>query len=79
MIFLQNEMISEIDEALLSYEKTVAVASEEGVDVATKNVRYEWTYVQSVFFSSTIITTVGKTIDNQKKVEKESKILTLML
>ena len=52
-------MITEIDDALLSYEKTIAVASEEGVDVATKEVRYEWTYVQSVFFSSTIITTVG--------------------
>ena len=53
-------MITEIDDALLSYEKTIAVASEEGVDVATKEVRYEWTYVQAVFFSSTIITTVGK-------------------
>ena len=53
-------MITEIDNALLNYEKTVAVASEEGVDVATKEVRYEWTYVQSVFFSSTIITTVGE-------------------
>lgn len=36
------------------------MASEEGIDIGTKEVRYEWTYVQSVFFSSTIITTVGK-------------------
>ncbi len=54
-------MITDIDNALLSYEQTIAVASEEGVDVTTKEVRYEWTYVQSVFFSSTIITTVGET------------------
>jgi len=49
-------VITEIDDALLSYEKTIAVASEEGVDVATKEVRYEWTYVQvsisSTFYSS---------------------------
>jgi hypothetical protein len=54
-------VITDIDNALLSYEQTIAVASEEGVDVTTKEVRYEWTYVQSVFFSSTIITTVGET------------------
>jgi hypothetical protein len=55
-------VITDIDNALLSYEQTIAVASEEGVDVTTKEVRYEWTYVQSVFFSSTIITTVGESL-----------------
>lgn len=60
---LKDHLITEIDEALLSYEKTVAVASEEGIDIGTKEVRYEWTYVQSVFFSSTIITTVGETFE----------------
>ena len=59
----QDQVITDIDNALLSYEQTIAVASEEGVDVTTKEVRYEWTYVQSVFFSSTIITTVGKTFN----------------
>jgi hypothetical protein len=34
----QDNVITEIDNALLSYEKTIAVASNEGVDVATKEV-----------------------------------------
>ncbi len=46
----QDNVITEIDNALLNYEKTVAVASGEGVDVATKEVRYEWTYVQGPMF-----------------------------
>ncbi len=49
-----------LDQALLSYERTLAVAAGEGINVTHKDeLRYKWTYVQSVFFSSTIITTVG--------------------
>ena len=46
--------------ALLDYEKTVGVAASAGLEIATKEINYQWTYVQSVFFTSTIITTVGE-------------------
>jgi len=53
-------MVNQIDSALLDYEGMVAKASGAGINVTTKQVLYKWTYVQSVFFSSTIITTVGE-------------------
>ena len=53
-------MVRRVDSALLDYEGTVAEAVDEGINVTNKRVQYKWTYVQSVFFSSTIITTVGK-------------------
>ena len=56
-----DDVINKLEDALSSYEKTVSVASIEGLDIATKEINYQWTYVQSVFFTSTIITTVGKT------------------
>ena len=52
-------MVQKVDDALLNYERTVAVAAGEGIDVGTKNFPYKWTYIQSIFFASTIITTVG--------------------
>ncbi len=55
-----DNVINTVDRALLDYEGTVAVAAGEGMDILTKDVEYQWTYVQSVFFTSTIITTVGK-------------------
>ncbi len=55
-----DNVINTVDRALLEYEETVAVAAGEGMDLLTKEIEYQWTYVQSVFFTSTIITTVGK-------------------
>lgn len=55
-----DKVIKELDEALLDYEKTVGTAATAGLEIATKEIKYQWTYVQSVFFTSTIITTVGK-------------------
>lgn len=49
-----------IDKKLLEYEQTVAVAANEGIDMKTKDYVYQWSYIQSVFFSSTILTTIGK-------------------
>ncbi|CAB4062512.1 KCNKN [Lepeophtheirus salmonis] len=48
-----------LDNALLEYERAVSVAADEGVDIETKTIVYQWTYVQAVFFASTIITTIG--------------------
>ena len=55
-----ERMVRQVDEALLEYEQTVAVAADEGINMTSKECIYKWGYVQSVFFSSTIITTVGK-------------------
>ena len=55
-----DDVITKIDKALLDYEVTIGVAATEGLEIATKEIHYQWTYVQSVFFTSTIITTVGK-------------------
>ena len=48
------------DTALLDYEINIGVAASEGLDIEKKEINYKWTYVQSVFFTSTIITTVGE-------------------
>ena len=55
-----DKVIDRLDEALLSYENVIASSAGEGIDMKTKDFEYRWTYVQSVFFTSTIITTVGK-------------------
>ena len=55
-----DQVITALDDTLLDYEKTVGVAASAGLEIATKEINYQWTYVQSVFFTSTIITTVGK-------------------
>ncbi|XP_059083029.1 potassium channel subfamily K member 18-like isoform X4 [Tigriopus californicus] len=48
-----------IDQRLLDYEQTVAVAANEGIDMSLKEPVYQWSYIQAVFFSSTILTTIG--------------------
>ena len=54
-------VIEELQRALSSYETTIATSAEAGIDMETKDFEYKWTYVQSIFFTSTIITTVGRT------------------
>ena len=56
-----NQVIEKLENALLSYEMTLSTATGEGIDVSSKEIDYKWTYVSSVFFTSTVITTVGKT------------------
>ena len=48
-----------IDRRLKEYEQTVAVAADEGINMADKMPVYQWDYIQSVFFTSTILTTIG--------------------
>ncbi len=45
---------------LLEYEETVAVAATEGIDLSNKEPVYKWSYIQAIFFTSTILTTIGK-------------------
>ena len=49
-----------IDLKLLDYEQTVAAAATSGIDMETKDVIYQWSYIQAVFFTSTILTTIGR-------------------
>ena len=51
-----------IDTKLLDYEQTVALGATSGIDMETKDVIYKWSYIQAVFFTSTILTTIGKTL-----------------
>ena len=51
-----------IDTKLLNYEQTVADAATSGINMETKTPIYQWSYIQAVFFTSTILTTIGKTI-----------------
>ena len=45
---------------LSEYEQTVAVAANEGIDLSNKEPIYQWSYIQAVFFTSTILTTIGR-------------------
>jgi len=49
----------EIGDQLSDYELTVAQAAIGGIDMATKTPIFQWSYIQSVFFTSTILTTIG--------------------
>ena len=60
VIYPTSFKVRKVDQALLDYERTVAVAASEGINVTNKECVYKWTYVQSVFFTSTVITTVGE-------------------
>lgn len=61
-----------IDLKLLDYEQTVAVAATSGIDMQTKDVIYQWSYIQAVFFTSTILTTIGKKpINHHKNMNKK--------
>ena len=48
-----------IDQKLIDYERTVAVAATTGLDLSNKEPVYKWSYIQAVFFTSTILTTIG--------------------
>ena len=75
-----NQVIERLDKALLSYENVIASSAGEGIDMKTKDFEYRWTYVQSIFFTSTIITTVGKyhtffSLRSQGAIKKASKYI----
>lgn len=49
-----------LDTALLQHETNVAQAAAAGVDVVSRDFTVTWDYLQSVFFASTILTTIGQ-------------------
>lgn len=48
-----------IDSLLIDYEVVVEEAVNNGINVATQDYTISWNYIQSVFFSTTILTTIG--------------------
>ena len=44
---------------LSRYEMVVAKAGNAGVDIVNQEFNVSWNYLQSVFFSTTILTTIG--------------------
>ena len=52
-------LLQRLDHLLLDYESTVSEAMNAGVDVVSQDFTVSWNYLQSVFFSTTILTTIG--------------------
>jgi len=48
-----------IDQLLVDYETVVEEAVNNGINVVTQDFTISWNYIQSVFFSTTILTTIG--------------------
>jgi len=48
-----------IDQLLVDYETIVEEAVNNGINVVTQDFTISWNYIQSVFFSTTILTTIG--------------------
>ena len=48
---------------LVDYETVVEEAVNNGINVVTQDFTISWNYIQSVFFSTTILTTIGKNMD----------------
>ena len=51
---------ADLDQLLLQYEETVSDAATAGVDVVNRDFSINWDYLQSVFFASTVLTTIGE-------------------
>ena len=45
---------------LRNYERAAHRAATAGLDIVSQNYQVNWDYLQSVFFSTTILTTIGR-------------------
>ncbi|XP_023345518.1 potassium channel subfamily K member 18 isoform X2 [Eurytemora carolleeae] len=54
-----DQSFQDLDTALTEYEEICSQASDAGVDIVSKEFSFNWDYIQSVFFSLTILTTIG--------------------
>ena len=48
-----------IEELLSNYELVMSEAADAGVDITTQNFTISWDFIQAIFFSTTILTTIG--------------------
>ena len=49
-----------VDKLLSDYEITLSNAMSAGINIVEQDFKINWDYLQSVFFSTTILTTIGK-------------------
>lgn len=52
--------------ALQEYEKIIDTVASEGMSVVTPEIKSDWDYIQSAFFASTVLTTIGKLLYMKK-------------
>lgn len=50
-----------LTEALQRYEEIIDQVASEGMSVVTPEITSDWDYIQSAFFASTVLTTIGRT------------------
>ena len=59
LVNVTNHSFDHLDITLIEYEKAVSQAASVGVNVVTQDFVINWNYLQSVFFATTILTTIG--------------------
>ena len=59
MFKTSNCSYQHVDLLLRSYEVAAERAASSGVDLVSQNYPDNWDYLQAVFFSTTILTTIG--------------------
>ena len=60
LVNITNIDMIRVDRCLAEYEKSVSLATSAGIDVVTQTYQHNWDYLQSVFFATTILTTIGR-------------------
>ena len=56
---MSNFQFQRFDLLLRTYEEAAERAAANGLDIVSQNYEENWDYLQAVFFSTTILTTIG--------------------
>ena len=51
---------TKLEELLGEYEVVVEEAAYNGINIVTQEYNINWDYIQAIFFSTTILTTIGQ-------------------
>ena len=57
-----------MEKLLSEYEAALSEVMTAGINIVTQNYTQNWDYLQSVFFSTTILTTIGPGITNNRRL-----------
>ena len=60
-VSIESYVTVSVERLLSEYEVALSQVMTAGVDIVTMNYTQNWDYLQSVFFSTTILTTIGST------------------
>ena len=55
-----------VEKLLTEYEAALSEVMIAGINIVTQNYTENWDYLQSVFFSTTILTTIGRVYRSDK-------------